>query len=198
MGKRDPRVDAYIEKQREFARPILTYIRDVVHEGCPDVQETIKWGAPFFLYNGMLCQFAGFKEHVGFGFWKGTLIIERNDRSLEAAGSFGRITSVADLPPKKTLIGYLKQGMKLNDAGAKAPPKAPATRAAIPVPKDLRDALAKNRKAMATFAAFSPSHKREYLQWITEARQAATRRRRLAQAVEWMAEGKPRMWKYAR
>ncbi len=196
MGQRDPRVDAYIAKQRDFAKPILSYLRGVVHQGCPQVTESIKWGAPFFDYKGTLCMFAGFKEHVGFGFWKGSLIDTGENVNLEAAGSFGRITSVADLPPKKKLLGYIKQAMQLNETGVKASMKPSKPKKAIPMPTDLRTALAKNTKAKTTFAAFSPSHKREYLEWITEAKQEQTRGRRLEQAVQWMAEGKPRMWKY--
>ena len=196
MGKKDPRVDAYIAKQQPFAQPILKQIRETVHEASPDIVETIKWGAPAWDYKGPLCQMAAFKEHCALGFWKGTLIVAKNKKSLDAAGSFGRIRTVKDLPPKKELIGYVKKAMALNEAGTKAPKKHKDVKKPIPMPSDMKEALERNAKAGSTFEEFSPSHKREYLEWITEAKQPETRQRRLSQAVEWMAEGKPRMWKY--
>jgi uncharacterized protein YdeI (YjbR/CyaY-like superfamily) len=198
MGTRDPRIDVYIAKQQEFAKPILSYLREVIHEGCPEVVETLKWSAPAFEYQGFLCGFAAFKEHAALGFWKGTLILGPNDKSIDAAGNFGRLKTLKDLPPKKVLIGYIKKAMELNEQGVKAPMKPPKPKAAIPMPADLKTALAKNRKAKATYDAFSPSHKREYLEWITEAKATDTRQRRVGQAIEWMSEGKPRMWKYQR
>jgi uncharacterized protein YdeI (YjbR/CyaY-like superfamily) len=199
MGTRDARVDNYIAKSAEFARPILTYLRDLVHAACPDVEETMKWSFPHFMYKGMLCSMASFKEHCAFGFWKSTLIVEQDGAAAEkAAGEFGRITQVSDLPSKKVLSGYIKEAMKLNEAGVKAPsrmkPKAP--KAELVVPDDLTGALKANQKARATFENFSPSHKREYVEWLTEAKTKATRARRLETAIEWMAEGKSRNWKY--
>ena len=196
MGKKDPRVDAYIAKQQPFAQPILKQIRETVHEASPEITETIKWGAPAWEYKGPLCQMAAFKEHCALGFWKGTLIVAKNKKSLDAAGSFGRIKTVKDLPPKKELIGYVKKAMALNEAGTKAPRKHKEAKKPIPMPSDMKEALERNAKASSTYDEFSPSHKREYLEWITEAKQPETRQRRLSQAVEWMAEGKPRMWKY--
>jgi uncharacterized protein YdeI (YjbR/CyaY-like superfamily) len=198
MGKRDARFDAYIAKSADFARPILTHLRDVVHAACPDVEETMKWSFPHFQYKGMLCSMAAFKEHCAFGFWKGALVVENGGAEVDkAAGQFGRITKLSDLPSKKVLSGYIKEAMKLNDAGIKVParakPKAPKD---VVVPDDLAGALRGNQKARSTFDAFSPSNKREYVVWITEAKTEATRTRRLETAIEWMAEGKPRNWKY--
>jgi uncharacterized protein YdeI (YjbR/CyaY-like superfamily) len=197
MGARDPRVDAYIAKSADFAKPILTYLRDVVHEGCPTVQETIKWSAPFFDHHGVMCSMAAFKEHCAFGFWKASLVLDdKNPKAQEAAGHFGRITSLADLPPKKTMIGYIKKAMALNEQAVqpKRPPKHP--KKPMEVPPYLMAALKKNKKALSTYESFPPSHKRDYLEWITEAKGEETRERRLATAIEWMAEGKPRNWKY--
>jgi uncharacterized protein YdeI (YjbR/CyaY-like superfamily) len=197
MGKRDPRIDAYIAGSADFAHPILTHIREVVHEACPDVEETLKWRNPSFMYEGLLCGMAAFKAHAVLGFWKGTLIQVDRNKSLEAAGSFGRITKVSDLPPKRVLIGYLKQAMELNANGVKAPVKHDRPpKKALKTPGDLRTALAKNRRASAAYAAFSPSAKREYAEWISEAKTAATRAKRVATAVEWISEGKRRNWKY--
>jgi uncharacterized protein YdeI (YjbR/CyaY-like superfamily) len=197
MGTRDPRIDAYIAKSPEFAQPILTHLRAVVHEACPTVEETTKWSAPHFDYYGMMCGMAAFKEHCAFGFWKASLVLDdKNAKAQDAMGHFGRITSVADLPPKKTLVGYIKKAMALNEQGV--PVKRPSKRPKKPlaVPGYFMTALKKNKKALATFEGFSPSHKRDYVEWITEAKTEETRDRRLASAVEWMAEGKPRNWKY--
>jgi uncharacterized protein YdeI (YjbR/CyaY-like superfamily) len=196
MGKRDPRIDAYIAKQRDFAKPILSYIREVVHEGCPDCEETLKWSMPTFLHHGILCGMAGFKEYAVMMFWKGTLIVGTGGKSLEAMGSLGRITRIEDLPPRKELLGYIKKAMELNEKGVKAPKKHSAPKKTIPMPGDLKTALAKNKKAKSTYEEFSPSAKREYLEWIIDAKAEDTRKRRLQQAVEWMAEGKTRNWKY--
>jgi len=196
MGTRDKRVDAYVAKSADFAKPILEHIRDVVHEGCPEVEETIKWGFPNYQYKGMLCSMAAFKEHCTFGLWKGSLIVDAADRrSDEAMGQLGRITKLADLPPRKKLVGYVKKAKELNDAGVKVA-KTTKPKPVLEPPADLLAALRKNKKAQAAFDKFPPSHKREYVEWIVEAKTDETRQRRLAQAVEWMAEGKPRNWKY--
>lgn len=196
MGTRDPRVDAYIKKAAPFAQPILTEIRETVHASCPDVEEAMKWSFPHFLYKGMLCGMASFKEHAAFGFWKGSLVVDRG-KGIDAMGQFGRITKRSDLPSKRVLAGYVKKAAALNEQGVKVP-RAVKRRAPGPVtpPPALTAALKKNRKAQAGFEALSPSHKREYIEWITEAKTDETRARRLAQAIEWMAEGKSRNWKY--
>ena len=185
MGTRDPRVDAYIDKSADFAKPILTRLREVVHEACPDVEETMKWSFPHFMYEGMLCSMASFKQHCAFGFWKGALVLGGDGaRAQEAMGSFGRITRLSDLPPKKTLAAYVKKAAALNDAGTARVPKAPrAPKKPLAVPDYVVAALRKNKKALATFEGFSPSHRREYVEWITEAKGEATRERRLKQAV---------------
>lgn len=198
MGTRDPRVDAYIAKSPEFARPILTHLREVVHEACPEVEETMKWSAPFFMYRGVLGGMAAFKAHCGFNFWKGSLIPGVGGSSeTDTAGQFGRITSVADLPPREVIAGYVREAMRLNEEGAKTPERAKREpKPELVVPDYLETALDASPKARATFDGFSPSHKREYVEWVTEAKSEATRARRLEQAIEWMGEGKSRMWKY--
>ncbi len=197
MGGRDSRIDAYIGNAAPFARPILTHLRKVVHAGCPDVEETIKWGSPHFDYKGVMCGMAAFKEHCAFGFWKGSLLKGLGSKSTEAMGQFGRITSVDDLPDERALIRLVKQAAALNDGGVKAPLRKNPPKAPVRTPPDLLAALKKNRRALAAFEAFPPSHRREYIEWITEAKRDETRRRRLETAVSWMAEGKPRNWKYA-
>jgi hypothetical protein len=193
MGTRDPRVDAYIAKQRDFAKPILAYLRETIHEACPDCVETLKWSAPSFEYHGILAGFAGFNEHIGFGFWKHDLVVGKGTR--EGMG-FGRIMSMQELPPKKDLLALVRKAMQLNETGAKAPRMAKRARKEVPLPAALKAALAKNKKAKATYDDFSPSHRREYHEWIADAKADDTQKRRVAQAVEWMAEGKARNWKY--
>lgn len=198
MATSDPRVDAYIANSAEFARPILDHLRAVVHEACPDVEETIKWSFPHFEYKGLLCNMASFKAHCAFGFWKGELMMSEADgKAREAMGHFGRITSVQDLPAKKTLVAYVKKAMKLNEDGVKSPSRAkPATPRELTVPGYLTDALAGKQPALDNFNAFTTGKKREYVEWMEEAKTEATRLRRLEQAVEWIAEGKARNWKY--
>jgi uncharacterized protein YdeI (YjbR/CyaY-like superfamily) len=196
MRTRDPRFDAYIAKSAPFARPILRHLREVVHAACPDVVETLKWSSPSFEYEGILCGMAAFKEHCVFGFWKHELVVGDDARAREAMGSFGRLTKLADLPSKAVLVRYVKRAMQLNEAGvnivrAKSRPKSSAR-----MHPAFEAALAKSKKALATFEAFSPSHRREYLEWIAEAKAADTRQRRIATAIEWLAQGKPRNWKY--
>ena len=198
MGNRDPRVDAYIGKSADFAQPILERLRDIVHAGCPKVEETIKWGMPSFVYaGGILCGMAAFKQHVSFGFWKHALVVGEGV-PRDGMGSFGKMTSVDDLPTKKQLLVWIKQAMALNEDGVKKPgPRKSSTPKPPPAaPDDLAAALKKNKKAQATFEAFSPSAKREYTEWIEDAKRAETRAKRVDQAVEWMAEGKQRNWKY--
>jgi uncharacterized protein YdeI (YjbR/CyaY-like superfamily) len=200
MGKKDRRVDAYIEKSAAFAKPILTELRATVHDTCPDCQETMKWSMPHFEYKGLMCGMAAFKSHATFGFWKGSLVLPDDGTAVakDGMGHFGKITSVADLPPKKTIAGYIRKAMALNDEGVQPARKPKAAARPVKAPADLAAALKKNKKAKTAFDAFPPSHKREYIEWITEAKTDATRARRLTQAVEWMAAGKSRNWKYER
>ena len=184
---RDPRVDAYIAKAPDFARPILTWFRDVVHAAVPDVEETIKWSAPHFDHKGIMIGMAAFKQHCGMNFWKGPLI---------GIDGFGRVTSIEDLPPKKELIGIVRKLAQLNEEGVKVEKPRRAPKPEAKTPPDLAAALKKNKKAAAAWDGFPPSHRREYVQWITEAKADETRKRRLDQAIDWIASGKPRNWKY--
>ena len=200
MPKQDRRVDAYIAKSADFARPILKHLRQLVHAGCPDVEETIKWKFPTFMHQGMLCSMAAFKQHCTFGFWKHALIdqdLAHKARTEEAMGQLGRITSMSDLPPDKVLLGYLKRAVQLNEAGVKVPRATkPHRKKALTVPPILASALKRNKLAQQTFENFSPSHQREYIEWITEAKREETRVKRLETTIAWLADGKPRNWKY--
>jgi uncharacterized protein YdeI (YjbR/CyaY-like superfamily) len=198
MGTRDARIDAYIAKAAPFAQPILHELREIVHEGCPEVEETIKWSMPFFLYKGILCNMSAFKEHCAFGFWKGSRILdgEAQESASEAMGQFGRLISLKDLPPRRTFVGYVRKARQLHDEGVKAAAKPRAAKPPLSMPDDFTAGLKKNRKANAAFESFPPSHRREYIEWLIEAKTEATRQRRLETAVEWIAEGKSRNWKY--
>src|SRR5262245_52928342 len=187
MGQRDPRIDAYIAKSAEFARPVLIHLREVVHAACPPCEETLKWNAPSFTYQGkILCGMAAFKQHAAFGLWQGAMVLGPDGKKLDdAMGQFGRLTRIADLPGKLELTGYIRQARKMIDDGVKRPstrdskPKPPAE-----APADLIAALKQSAKARATFEAFPPSCRREYIEWITEAKREETRQKRLAQTVE--------------
>jgi uncharacterized protein YdeI (YjbR/CyaY-like superfamily) len=201
MASKDPRVDAYIAKSADFAKPILTHIRELVHQGCPEVEETMKWSMPFFTYKGMLCHMAAFKTHCSIGFWKSALVMGKKllaNGSEAGMGQFGRITALADLPSDKKMLAYIKEAKRLNDEGIQKPtkpkPKGPRE---LAVPAELTAALRKNKKALATFEGFSYSHKKEYVEWIAEAKREQTKAQRLATTVAWLSEGRPRHWKYA-
>ena len=195
MAAKDPRVDAYIEKAQPFAKPILRQLRKLAHVACPEVVETIKWGVPAFEYKGPMCGMAAFKAYCTFGFWKSSLM-EGLPVADNPMSQFGRMTSIDDLPPEKTIVSLIKQAKKLNDEGIKIKREVKAPKPPVKVPPYFATALKKNKKAQATFDAFPPSHRREYVEWIADAKQEATRDRRIAQAVEWIAQGKGRNWKY--
>jgi uncharacterized protein YdeI (YjbR/CyaY-like superfamily) len=200
MGTKSPQVDAYIEKVRPFAQPILQHLRALVHRAVPEVEEAIKWGMPGFVHgDGLLCGMAAFKEHVGFGFHKAAVmkdpkgLLTANGRS--GMGHLGRLTSVEDLPSDAVLLSYLKQAAKLNEAGVKVA-RVPVAKQTVPA--DLKKALAGNAAAKKAFAGFTPAQQRDYVAWLEEAKTEATRARRVATVVEWSAEGKTRNWKYAK
>jgi uncharacterized protein YdeI (YjbR/CyaY-like superfamily) len=195
MQHTDPRIDAYITQAADFARPILRHIRNLVHVACPDVQETMKWNCPHFERKGVLLGMAAFKQHCVMNFWKGKLIMGKLPEEDFAMGQFGRITSLAGLPEDKILTGYVKKAVELNESGIKNPARAKPKKDLV-TPDYFLAAIKKNKKALATFQKFSPSCKREYVEWITEAKREETRAKRLKTAIKWMAQGKPHNWKY--
>ena len=200
MSSRDPRVDDYIADSAEFARPILEHLRTLVHANCRSVEETIKWGFPNFVHaHQILCHMAAFKQHVAFGFWKAALLegIGPVDAGRKAMGQFGRLRSMDDLPSERLLGGFVRQAMKLNEDGVKRPSASihPADRA-LAMPAQLAAELAQNPKARANFERFPCGQQREYQTWIAQAKRSETRARRVAQAIEWIAEGKRRNWRY--
>jgi uncharacterized protein YdeI (YjbR/CyaY-like superfamily) len=205
VGKKDKRIDAYIARSADFAKPILKHLRDLLHEGCPDCVETIKWSMCSFDYKGPFVSMAAFKEHAVLGFWKAELIKDpkhylqpRSKQGGEAMGHMGRITSMKDLPPDRVMLDFIRQARKLNDERVKLPAKPKKEKKALKVPGYFLKELKRDKKVMENFTAFSPSHKAEYIEWITEAKTDATREKRMATALEWIGEGKPRNWKYMR
>ena len=201
MGLREKRVDAYIAGSADFAQPILRELREIVHEACPEVEETIKWGCPHFVYKGMLCSMSAFQQHCAFGFWKANLVLNgKTEKWTDAMGQFGRITSRKDLPPRRVLLGYVKKAAELNDKRIK--PKRPqrprSVNKELVVPDYFLSALKANQKALSTFSAFPYSKRKDYVEWLSEAKTAGTRERRIQTSIEWLAAGKSRNWKYER
>lgn len=201
MATTDARIDAYIAKSAPFAQPILTHLRKLVHKACPQAEEKMKWSMPHFDYKGeMMCSMAAFKQHCSFGFWKAALMkdpaLMATAKSEVAMGHLGRITSLKELPSDKQMIAYIKEAMKLNDEGIKVAKEKPAASKEMKTPADLMTALRKNKKALANFEKYPPSHKKEYILWIEEAKREETRAKRIQQTVELVAEGKQRNWKY--
>jgi uncharacterized protein YdeI (YjbR/CyaY-like superfamily) len=198
----DNRVDLYIIKSAPFAQPLLEYIREVVHEASPLITETIKWGFPFFEYKGAICQVAAFKQHCAFGFWKVRLLNDPQQvLKLEdgKAGNFGPLKSIEDLPPRQVLTDFVLQAIALNEKGEKnVAKKPPVDKGALIIPGYFIDFLSAHPQAKEVFGQFSPSQKREYTEWIDDAKTAATRQKRMETAVEWISEGKTRNWKYQR
>lgn len=199
---KDKRIDAYIAKAEPFARPILKHLREVVHKTCPEVKETMKWSFPHFDYKGVMCSMASFKQHAVFGFWKASLMKDKslmqNAASETSMGHLGKILSVKDLPSDKVLTGYIKEAMALNEAGKKVERAKPVMNRDVKVPNYFQKAINANKAASRIFEAFSPSNKKEYVEWIIDAKTDATRQKRMETAVEWMSEGKIRNWKYVR
>jgi hypothetical protein len=187
MSNKNPRVDDYIAKSADFAKPVLLRLRKLVHAACPDVTETIKWGAPFYEHKGILICTPAFKKHCAVIFWKGKLLFQDFPAKDNPRKKFRRLTSNADLPGDKILTGYIKQAIALNEAGVKTPRS-----------NYFLAALKKNKKALATFENFSPSAGRDYVAWLAEAKREATRAQRLQTAIERLAAGKSRHWKYQR
>ena len=192
----DPRIDAYIAAKPAFARPILEELRARVHAACPEVEETIKWGAPFFILGGAhLANMAAFKAHVVFGFWRGPEVMG-DARSKEAMGSFGRIASLDDLPDRAAFAALMAKAAALAASGGASPRPIKHPKPELDTPADFAAALDADPPARATFDAFTPAARRDYLQWIAEAKRPETRAARIAQATAWIAEGKKRHWKY--
>jgi len=202
MGTRDKRVDAYIARSADFAKPILTHVRDLVHQACPGAKETIKWGFPHFDDHGMLCYMASFKKHCAFGLWKAKLLTsylkELKPVGKSAMGDLGRITRLEDLPSDAKFRKWIKEAARLNRGETRMEPAPPNAKKPLEVPDYFKRELNKNPKAKATFDTFPYSHRKDYVEWVKEAKTETTRSKRIATSVEWLAAGKGRNWKYKR
>jgi len=204
MGKKDPRIDAYISKAQDFAQPILSHLRQLVHTACPDVEETWKWSFPHFMYKGaILCSMAAFKQHAVFGFWKASLMQDADAvltiKDRESMGHLGKLETLKDLPKDAVLKKYIKAAMKLNEEGVKLPARSQVKdgeKKELEIPDYFTKELKKNKAAKEHFSKFSYSGKKEYIEWFEEAKTDATREKRITQALDWIAEGKSRHWKY--
>jgi uncharacterized protein YdeI (YjbR/CyaY-like superfamily) len=200
MAKKNPSFDAYIKAAAPFAQPILSHLRKLVHQACPDVEETIKWGFPHFDYKGIICNMAAFKNHCAFRFWKSAIMSDPNKvmevKDRGAMGNFQKITSLSDLPSDKILIAYIKEAKKLNEDDIKLPARKKTTVKEVHVPAYFAKALKRNSDAWKNFEKFSYSNKKDYVEWIEEAKTETTEEKRIETAVEWISEGKTRNWKY--
>jgi uncharacterized protein YdeI (YjbR/CyaY-like superfamily) len=204
MGKKIKEIDAYIRNAAPFAQPVLSHFRKLVHETCPDAEEKMKWSFPHFDYmGGPMCSMASFKQHCSVGFWKASLMsgnekLIENARSESAMGHLGKITSVKELPKDAVIVKYIKEAMRLNEFGIKVSTKKAGPKEELEIPDYFIKAVKRNKVALKTFEGFTYSKKKEYLEWVTEAKTEETRTKRLETAVEWMSEGKARHWKYAK
>ncbi|MES2276633.1 MAG: YdeI/OmpD-associated family protein [Bacteroidota bacterium] len=199
MEQYDPRIDTYIAKAPAYAQPIITHIRQLIHQAVPGVVEVIKWGHPHFDYKGPAFGIGAFKEHLGLNFWKSTLMDDPQGLFVDnggTAGSLGKIKSLADLPADDILLTYFHHAIELNEKGIKITKKEPAEKTELIVPDDLIEAFKSNEDALKHYEQFSYSAKKEYLSWLEEAKSADTRAKRLETMMEWVYEGKTRHWKY--
>ena len=197
---KDARVDDFINNAPPFAKPVLIHLRKLVHDACPQGAETIKWKVPVFEYKGLLCGFGVFKQHCAFNIFKAKLMKQAaafEQKNTEGAGQFGRITSLRDLPADDVIIAYIKEAMKLNEEGVQfAKTKPDQNNVILYYPEGMKAALAENKKANDKFESLRYSHKKEYVEWIAEAKGEATRNKRIATMLAWLEEGKRRNWKY--
>jgi len=196
VTREDLRIDAYIARSADFAKPILNRVRRLVHAACPDVEETIKWGAPFFVYKGILLAMPAFQRHCALIFWKGQLLFKTFPAKDNPRRKLRHIQSFADLPTNRILTGYIRKAVELNEAGVKIPRPRPKAKQYVVVPRYFLAALGKNKKTLTAFEHFSPGCRREYVEWITGAKREETRARRIKRAVEQIAKGKPLNWQY--
>ncbi|MGY3266917.1 YdeI/OmpD-associated family protein [Lysobacter sp. HA35] len=195
MTTRDPRVDTYIENAAPFARPLLERLRRDMHAACAELDESIRWARPVFMHKGrLIAGMAAFKQHASFGYWRGGEVVgePRND----GMGQFGQLRSLDDLPSSADIAEQVRRAIALVETDVPKPTRARTPRPALEMPDVMRDALDAHPVARRHFDAFSPSQRRDYIEWIVEAKRDDTRARRLAQAIEWLAEGKPRHWKH--
>jgi len=201
MARLDRRVDAKFSQAPDFAQPIIQLLRKAIHQACPEVQETLKWGMPAFEYQGLLAIVGIFKSHCSLVLWKHQLLAEKFPELAEIAnpstGKFGRLTKRSDLPSQAKLNQYLKFAVALNAEGVRVPKRRKATRPVPTLPPEFKAALRRHKVAAQTFEKLSPSCQRDYVNWIADPKREETRAKRIATSIEWLAAGKKRNWKYS-
>lgn len=203
MAQLNSKVDEYIAKSEGFAKPILEYLRQIIHETCPDAAEDIKWGTPHYSYKGdHLCMIAGFKNHYSFSLYKAEFMKDKEiAESVKAGKKFGymdKLKSVSELPSKEVLVSFLKEAMTINENGIKKEKPISDKPKVIETPDYLTEALNANKQAKEVWESKSDSYRKDYLVWIIDAKTDATRQKRIEQSLEWIAEGKGRFWQYAK
>jgi len=198
METYDPRQDEYIAKAADFAQPILIHLRQLIHDTVPEIQETMKWSMPFFDLKGPVCQMAAFKQHCTFGLWKGALLSDPDNllEKSDSMGHFRRIISLADLPADEILMQYIREAVELNKQGIKIVKPKSTIKPPLVVPGYFATLLKEHPQAETQFNAFSNSHKKEYIEWITDAKTEGTRQKRMLTALEWLSQGRSRHWKH--
>jgi uncharacterized protein YdeI (YjbR/CyaY-like superfamily) len=197
----NPQFDDYIAKSADFAKPVMEYLRKIIHETCPEVEEVMKWGNPHFDYKGdMMCILAAYSKHCSFSLYKAELMgdpkLIESVKAGKKMGYMDKITSLTDLPEKAVLVAYIKEVMTLNEAGVKKARPKSETPQVIETPDYFNEELATNPLAKEIFESKSASFRKDYLIWITGAKTEATRQTRMEQSLEWIAEGKGRFWQY--
>lgn len=204
MGAKDKKVDDYIAKRPDFAKPILNHLRELFHKAHPAFEEKIKWGVPSFDHKGIVANMAAFKEHCALVFWKASLMKDPHKifakEGKSGMGHLGKIKSLKDLPSDKILIQYIKEAVNLNENGIKLPSKK-ENKKDLEIPSYFKSALKSlpdGKKAWEIFENFSYSNKKEYIDWLNDAKTESTRKKRLETAVKWISEGKIRNWKYVK
>src|SRR5438270_1264994 len=170
----------------EGTRPILVRLRRIFRQASPKLEEAIKWGVPCYLFKGPVGGFAAYKQHVSWGLWKSRAL--NDPEGLLGRGvsvMAGKITKVSEIPPAAKIIALIEQVIALNEAGIKSP-KPPEPE----LPADFAAAMKKAGKAARHYAAFTPARKWQYVNWVTQAKRAETRAKRIEIAVERIGEGK--------
>lgn len=194
------KITEYIDNAQPFAQPILWHFRDLIHKVCPKVEEKLKWGVPFFDYKGSMCFMAGFKNHCNIGFWKGAIMQDAllfTENNTKALGGLNKIKAITDLPNDDTLMAYIAEAMILNENGVKVTPAF--KKIAVPeMPKEFTEALQNEPIVLGIFEGFTPSQRKEYILWIASAKTEATKSKRILQAIDWIADGKIKDWKYVK
>lgn len=198
MSNHNKKVDEYIFKMADFAKPILTHLRQIIFETCPDVEEDIKWGIPHYGYKGdHLVMMAGFKQHCSFSLYKAELMKDKMiQESVKAGKKFGymdKVKDLSELPNKKVLTAYIKEAMELNSSGI-SKPKVVKEKVEVVAPKEFIEALEQDKIAFSVYESKSPSFRKNYIIWIADVKTDETRQKRITQSLEWIREGKDRFW----